>query len=50
VNFLKIAKVMNTEFAFYGNDFNVENKIFDKLTETVCKKLYMNFRERLSRV
>jgi len=40
VNFLKSAEVMNTEFiAFYDNDFNIENKIFDKLIEIVCKKL-----------
>jgi len=40
VNFLKSTEVMNTEFiAFHGNDFNVENKIFDKLIEIVCKKV-----------
>lgn len=42
--FLAVAEVMNTEFKlFHGDFFNLEDKIFDRLTHRVHSKIANNF-------
>lgn len=42
--FLKAAEIINAEFEiFHGDFFNRNEKIFDKLTDIVCAKLYESF-------
>ncbi|KYN06197.1 hypothetical protein ALC62_02859, partial [Cyphomyrmex costatus] len=42
--FLKTAEVTDAEFhKFHGNFFNLESKIFDKLSTIVCTKLQNTF-------
>jgi len=38
--FMEAARIMNAEFlSFHGTSFNLENKIFDKVTKKVCAKI-----------
>lgn len=43
-SFQETAQIMNEEFhKFHGNFFNKESKIFDTLTDIVCRKTNNNF-------
>ncbi|EZA49088.1 hypothetical protein X777_12670 [Ooceraea biroi] len=43
-DFLRAADVVNEEFEnFHGDFFNRGNKIFEKITDIVCRKLNNNF-------
>lgn len=47
-SFLEAAQIMNHEFEkFHGNFFNQESKIFDKLTDIVCKQINYKFPEKV---